>query len=709
MTVFISLELDDFERVFQQQVSGSRAGNGGRYGAGKSVNVRRPVRGLEVKDDTYAMVKVVDAAGNELPLFDSGGPSGRSTQYANFLLQSVQDARMEKEQIVETFGDPYIFFFGEKPRFIDIQAVLINSLDFNWHAEWWYNYENYLRGTKLTEMGARLYLFYDDVIVEGYMLSSTAVLSQDQPLFVTMNFRLFVTNYTNISITGSDYYPIRASSQLFTSVDLTAADSSQLLTPTQPDQPIPQNVLNEQAYLALLQQTGSTQLDQELQKISTQEELTAAQQSIAAQDAISAAQGFGGGGLLTAMLQAGLTSASFPAQNIDTFVNNVTEAFAAAMESAFGGPQPDPGLVRQLPLRGKITDNTDEYLSWVGGDTQSPGVALPTQQSPGVFGPVGGDTEDIVDELNRQSCMRGCQLDPSNFYNFGVVPYSPGQGFVTGGAYGRPSGAGGAFAGAGVSIGGGVGVSAGAGVTGTIGTPYSPGAAGGVGLGVGGGIGGSADLINILRSNGQSGFFGGSFGGPGSPSGVGVVPGVGYGYGQRFGTGFSASAGFTAGVGGASGGGMGGSFGPGVGGGLGGWGSSTYGNPQFRQAGNPLVQNFLQSPYGQPTGTPFGLPVTSAGPNTQNVYAFTAGIRPDGRLQAGASASFGVGASVGGGFGATTVASPPTLFDGSAGTSAVASFGAGISGDGAFGMQAVAGNFDPTLQGGGNEPCNYGY
>jgi len=662
------------------------------------------------------MVKVIDAAGNELPLFDSGSQGGRTTQYANFILQSVQEVRMEKQQIVETFGDPYIFFFGEQPRFLDVTAILINSLDFNWHGEWWYNYDNYLRGTKLTEMGARVYLFYDDIIVEGYMLMAQSNLTSEGPLLATLTFRLFVTNYTNISITGSDYYPVRASAQLFTSVDLTASDSSQLLTPTQPDQPVPQTVLNQQAYLALLQQTGAAQLDQELQKISGLDELTAEEQQLAAQNALNSAQGFGGGGLLTQMLQLGLQSTTFPAQNISTFLDNVQQAFAAAMQSAFGGPQADPNLVRQLPLRSKITDNTDEYLSWVGTDTLAPGVALPTQQSPGVFGPVGGDTEDIVDELNRQACMRGCQLDPSNFFGFGVVPYQPGQGFITNGAYGRPSGAGGAFAGAGVSIGGGVGISAGAGFSGTVGTPFAPGAAGGVGLGVGGGIGGSTDLINLQRSNGQSGFFGGSFAGPGSPSGAGISPGVGYGYGQGFGAGFSASYGYTAGVGGASGGGMGGTFGPGVGGGLGGWGSGTYGNPLFRQSGNPLVQNFLQSPYGQPTGTPFGLPVTAAGPQSQNVYAFTAGIGPDGRIQTaafGGTNPYGVGAYAGpgfpGGFGATSTLSPPTMFGGSVDVAAVASFSAGISGDGAFGVQAVAGTFDPTLQGGGNAPCNLGY
>ena len=322
---------------------------------------------------------------------------------------------------------------------------------------------------------------------------------------------------------------------------------------------------------------------------------------------------------------------------------------------------------------------------------------------------MGGDTEDIVDELNNQACMRGCQLTPANAYAFGLTPYVPGQGFVTGGAFGRPSGAGGAF----------VGVSAGAGFAGTVGTQYAPGSGGGVGLGVGGGIGGSPDVLNALRANGQVGFFGGGLGGPGSSVGVGIVPGVGYGYGQGWAPGFSPSYGYTSGVGGSFGGGMGGSFGPGIGGGLGGWGSESYGNPLFFQSGNPLVQNFLQSPYGEPTGTPYGLAITSAGPATQNVYAFTAGIGPDGTLQTSSYAGsgynanpYGIGAYGGpgypGGFG-SSVYSPSPIFGGGADVAAVAGFGAGISGDGAFGMQAMAGVLDPTLSGLGNPPCNLGY
>ncbi len=190
-------------------------------GAGRRV-ARRPQRGLEIKEDTYAILKLVRVDGMEIPLIDSSSPDGQtSSGYANFMLQTVTEPRMEKHQIVETFGASYIFFFGESPRFLDVTAVLVNSHDFNWEAEWWENYNTYLRGTKSVELAARTYLFYDDNIVEGYILMANAVKTSDQPLMVSLTFKMFVTNYQNISFIGDPAFPIRASVNLPPGIELT--------------------------------------------------------------------------------------------------------------------------------------------------------------------------------------------------------------------------------------------------------------------------------------------------------------------------------------------------------------------------------------------------------------------------------------------------------------------------------------------------------
>jgi hypothetical protein len=207
MAVFIELTTDPFIENFQRlkdrnDPALSRSGRAGLS------NVRRPLRGIEIKEDTYASLKVIRSDGSEVPFMDSSAATGKSTSYSNFILQSVQEQRMEKHQIIETFGDTYLYLFGEAPRFLDISAVLINSNDFNWEAEWWANWESTLSGSKSVEQGARVYLFYDDNVVEGYLLMSQAQKTSDQPVMVQMSFRMFVASTRNVSSVGDPNFPM---------------------------------------------------------------------------------------------------------------------------------------------------------------------------------------------------------------------------------------------------------------------------------------------------------------------------------------------------------------------------------------------------------------------------------------------------------------------------------------------------------------------
>lgn len=221
MPIFVELVTDAFEEVLNTQTSlRTRFGRSSRAG---SRVARRPTRGLEIKEDTYAALKVILSDGSELPLVDSSAAAGLSSGYTNFMLQSVTEVRMEKHQIVETFGASYIYFFGENPRFLDVQAVIINSHDFNWEAEWWENYEQNFRGTRLVEKGGRLYMFYDDNIVEGYMLMCQATKQSSEPHLIPISFRLFLTNYRNVSFIGSQQFPIHEGAVVTSGADIASS------------------------------------------------------------------------------------------------------------------------------------------------------------------------------------------------------------------------------------------------------------------------------------------------------------------------------------------------------------------------------------------------------------------------------------------------------------------------------------------------------
>jgi hypothetical protein len=188
--------------------------------SGASVRtVRRPTRGITLKEDTFATLRLVAGSGSNRKLIDAGGrrmevdSSGtakymeignrRATDvYSNFLLQAINEDRSEKFQILETFGEPYIFLFGQRARMMSFQGVLINTWDFNWEAEWWENYDLYLRGTKCVEQDSQVYLSFDNTVVGGYIVQASATKDAVNRNLVNFQFQMFVTTYSNYSSVG---------------------------------------------------------------------------------------------------------------------------------------------------------------------------------------------------------------------------------------------------------------------------------------------------------------------------------------------------------------------------------------------------------------------------------------------------------------------------------------------------------------------------
>lgn len=337
--------------------------------------VRRPYRGIEIKEDTYAVIKVIKADGDEIPLTDAGGSikpqSGSSSKagsgvsglrrtslastynYSNFIIQRLEESRQEKSQILETFGDTFIFFFGERPRIINVTGLLMNTLDFNWRSEFWYNYENVLRGTKLVEQNARIYLYWDDLLIEGYVLQATARDDSELPYHVPFSMQIFVTNHTYLSQIGSDDYPITSAVNL---------------------QPLLRSKDVLSAKRALKQYAVQAE-----ELISTTEEVRRAAEAAAIARESQSAQSFlsspagkrliAGKNILANALILGLNAQNLTFLSIVNrfFKNRVmrfpkgiagADAYAAGNYSIINQANPQ----RTKPLRTKIRDNVDEYV-----------------------------------------------------------------------------------------------------------------------------------------------------------------------------------------------------------------------------------------------------------------------------------------------------------------------------------------------------------
>lgn len=194
------------------------ASEGNFTNASDGLTVRRMTRGTWLKQDTFATLRLVAGTGDNKLVVDAGsrrndanaqplqiGTMRATDIYSNFLLQQISEERQEKSQILETFGEPYIFLFGERARLVSFQGILANTWDFNWEAEWWYNYDNYLRGTQAVQNDARVFLSYDNTIIGGYIISANATKVATERNWVNFSFQMFITSYTNFSQIGNPY------------------------------------------------------------------------------------------------------------------------------------------------------------------------------------------------------------------------------------------------------------------------------------------------------------------------------------------------------------------------------------------------------------------------------------------------------------------------------------------------------------------------
>jgi hypothetical protein len=346
-------------------------------------NVRRPFRGIEIKEDTYGIIKVIRSDGRDIPLFDSGSresvgglssrpvadadgrnfrfqspPEGTTFNYSNFIIASLQDARQEKTQIVENFGEPYIFFFGERPRIVNVSGILFNSLDFAWKHEFWRNYEKYLRGTRLVELDARIYLYYDEQILEGYMLGAQAQENSMNPYHVDFSFTLFVTGHTYLGqIDNSTLYPVSAQ------------------TDVQPD-----DLRQTEQFNSVISSLRDRY--QKLRPGSLESSINDVRLA-----SIEAAGGLPAKDILVGAILSGLSD--YEARTV-SFLNNVktylygrrmvvpkgvagSEVTAGSVLYANQAILPPKAPQRKLPLRSRISDNVDEYIGGGGPSSDASG------------------------------------------------------------------------------------------------------------------------------------------------------------------------------------------------------------------------------------------------------------------------------------------------------------------------------------------------
>ena len=124
--------------------------------------------------------------------------------YTKFILESVQEAHSERQQIVETFGDYYVFMFGERPPMYNFGGTLINSRNINWVSDFMLLYERYFRGTRCAEQKTRVLLTYGGRQIEGYMINTSNQTAASSQEAVSFSFQMIVTSRKILGV-SSDF------------------------------------------------------------------------------------------------------------------------------------------------------------------------------------------------------------------------------------------------------------------------------------------------------------------------------------------------------------------------------------------------------------------------------------------------------------------------------------------------------------------------
>ena len=195
MAVYVELRRKAFDRKAKELA------NKARSSSFSPVGIRRPTYGIEIKDDTFCYLRIVKEDGEEIPL---PRPEGYTGPYANFIISDWARHDTEKMQIVETFGEDYLYFFGRSPTAYSFGGYLLNTNDFPWVSNWYYNYGRYLRGSRLAEMKARAYLYLEESVISGYFTSVEISISAANPHLVHFSTMMLVTDFVD---TRATYVP----------------------------------------------------------------------------------------------------------------------------------------------------------------------------------------------------------------------------------------------------------------------------------------------------------------------------------------------------------------------------------------------------------------------------------------------------------------------------------------------------------------------
>ena len=144
---------------------------------------------LKIMSDTPAVLSIIDKFGTVSHITDK------------FILTSVQESRQEKAQMIETFGNPAFFFFGERIKIYSFSGHVLetNTTNENYPEKYMWGsslselYDTHLRGTALAKNQSYAQLTFKNVVLQGYVLNFNLNHSAQVSDISTFSFSMIIT------------------------------------------------------------------------------------------------------------------------------------------------------------------------------------------------------------------------------------------------------------------------------------------------------------------------------------------------------------------------------------------------------------------------------------------------------------------------------------------------------------------------------------
>ena len=158
------------------------------------------VRNLDFENETPAFISIVPDMKNISKINAKSFDSPKT----KFMLNNFEEQRKEKFQLFESFGEPSIFFFGERVRYYAFSGYMLDSKYTNSRTNrvvksWANSFKKYwddnFRGSKLVEKGQLAIITFNKNVMWGYPVSLTFNNSAQAPFLAGFSFNMVIVKH----------------------------------------------------------------------------------------------------------------------------------------------------------------------------------------------------------------------------------------------------------------------------------------------------------------------------------------------------------------------------------------------------------------------------------------------------------------------------------------------------------------------------------